>query len=49
MCKDIIVWAPKDAGMIVELMEDWLECVWEYIHGYIIKATEYACSGCISW
>jgi hypothetical protein len=26
-CKDVIVWAPKNAWMTLELMKDWLGCV----------------------
>jgi hypothetical protein len=28
-CKDIIVRAQKNAWMTLEIMEDWLGCVWE--------------------
>jgi hypothetical protein len=36
-CKDVIVWAPKNAWMTSELMEDWLGCVWERQPGVLSK------------
>jgi hypothetical protein len=49
LCKDVIVWAQKNAWMTSELMEDWLGCVMGISSWCLVKATEYACSGCISW
>jgi hypothetical protein len=35
-CKYVIVWAQKSSWMILELMEDWLGCVWECRPGALL-------------